>query len=434
MLECELNVYNTIDDLYNNLMPKKGKKHPNNFFSFKREIAITQMLIDKLNLKLNEDPKFELGRKLYFYEISYFKTDDKDKDKMKLIQEKKILKKGSSQKEIFGVNGINYTISLEMFNVHVQRKKTQKEMKNNSKKQEDTITLATEKTEQKSKSKLENNFSTSDTQTENNVSFYRRFKDDYEGNHYTMKIIYTSHEVDGNVITLEDIDIRNKLGEILYYPKEDNSKIKNDSKILIEVKQNATLEILFTQMSKLMEDFKIILPKENFYYFGFVNEGNAKNNLNENEFIEKIKITEKQNPNFKVFLFTIKDNKIFDCDLKDNADYTVHFRNEIKNEIEIMKDDTDTKINGLKNEMNEKINGLKNEMNEKINGLKNEINGLKNEINGLKNDMNEKINGLKNDMNDLRYFMTAQFKALSDSIIELKDDNRGKKNHEQNKK
>ena len=214
---------------------------------------------------------------------------------------------------------------------------------------------------------------------------------------------------------------------------------------MIEVKQNATLEILFTQMSKLMEDFKIILPNENFYYFGFVNEGNAKNNLNENEFIEKIKITEKQNPNFKVFLFTIKDNKIFDCDLKDNADYTVHFRNEIKNEIEIMKDDTDTKINGLKNEMNEKINGLKNEMNEKINGLKNEINGLKNEINGLKNDMNEKINGLKNDMNekinglkndmnDLRYFMTAQFKALSDSIIELKDDNRGKKNHEQNKK
>ena len=192
MLECELNVYNTIDDLYNNLMPKKGKKHPNNFFSFKREIAITQMLIDKLNLKLNEDPKFELGRKLYFYEISYFKTDDKDKDKIKLIQEKKILKKGSSQEEIFGVNGINYTISLEMFNVHVQRKKTQKEMKNNSKKQEDTITLATEKTEQKSKSKLENNFSTSDTQTENNVSFYRRFKDDYEGNHYTMKIIYTN--------------------------------------------------------------------------------------------------------------------------------------------------------------------------------------------------------------------------------------------------
>ena len=149
---------------------------------------------------------------------------------------------------------------------------------------------------------------------------------------------------------------------------------------------------------------------------GFVNEGNAKNNLNENEFIEKIKITEKQNPNFKVFLFTIKDNKIFDCDLKDNADYTVHFRNEIKNEIEIMKDDTDTKINGLKNEMNEKINGLKNE-----------INGLKNEINGLKNDMNEKINGLKNDMNDLRYFMTAQFKALSDSIIELKDDNKCQK-------
>lgn len=395
MIECELNVYNTTDDLYNNLI-QKSKKHTNTLYSSKREDLITQMLIDKLHLELNKDKKFEAGRKLYFYEISFYELDDEDKNKTKLIQEKKILKKGSSQKEIFNVNGIDYTIALEMYNVHVKRKKTPEEIEKDNNKNEDTITLATEKSTQKSKSR--DKFSTSDTQTENIEFFHRKVKDYYKGKHYTIAIAYTNNEVDGNVITLEDIDIKNKLGEIMYYPKEDNSKIKKDSKILIELKQNATLEQIFDQMTKLMEDFKILLPNEKFYYFGFVNEDNAKKDLNENEFIERIQKTEIQNPNFKVFLFTIKDNKIFDFDLKDNADYSVHFRNEIKNEIEIMKNDTDTKINDLKEDMNNKINDLK-----------------------------EDINNFKNEM-------TIQFKSLFDMIGELKNNDKDKQNPEQNKK
>ena len=458
MIECELNIYNTKDDLYNNLIPKKGKKHTNDLYSSKREDLITQMLIDKLHLELNKDQRFEAGRKVNFYEISFFGQDDKDKNKTKLIQEKKILKKGSSQEEIFIVNGIDYTIKLEMYNTRVTRKKTQEEIEDSNNKKEDTKTLVTEKSTQKSKSQSENKFSTSDTQNENNDSFYRRLKDDYKGMHYIMTITYTNHEVDGNVITLEDIDIKNKFGEILFYPKDDNSKIKKDSKILIEVKQNATLKEIFDQMKKLMEDFRILLPNEQFYYFGFVNEGNAKSNLNENEFIEIIQKTEIQNPNFKIFLFTLKDNKIFDFDLKDNADYSVHFRNEIKNEIEIMKnemdtkintkinglkEDMDTKINGLKKDMDTKINGLKDDVNKQINGLKEDmdtkINGLKKDmdtnINGLKDDVNKQINGLKGEMNNLKDNMAAQFKSLSDMIRGLiKNNDINEQNQEQNKK
>ena len=427
MIECELDAYNTIEDLYNNLMPKKGKKN-NNAYSSKREDLITQMLIDKLHLELNKDQRFEAGRKVNFYEISFFGQDDKDKNKTKLIQEKKILKKGSSQEEIFIVNGIDYTIKLEMYNARVTRKKTKEEIVDSNNKEEDTKTLVTEKSTQKSKSQSENKFSTSDTQNENNDSFYRRLKDDYKGMHYIMTITYTNHEVDGNVITLEDIDIKNKFGEILFYPKDDNSKIKKDSKILIEVKQNATLNEIFDQMKKLMEDFRILLPNEQFYYFGFVNEGNAKSNLNENEFIEIIQKTEIQNPNFKIFLFTLKDNKIFDFDLKDNADYSVHFRNEIKNEIEIMKNEMNTKINGL----DTKINGLKEDMDTKINGLKKDMDT---NINGLKDDVNKQINGLKGEMNNLKDNMAAQFKSLSDMIRGLiKNNDINEQNQEQNKK
>ena len=440
MIECELDVYNTIEDLYNNLMPKKGKN--NNVYSSKREDLITQMLIDKLHLELNNDQKFEAGRQLYFYEISFFGPDNEDKNKTKLIKEEKFLKTGSSQKVFFEANGINYTIKLEKLTTHITRDKTEKEKENSINKNEKTITLKTEKSQHKSKSG--DKFSTSDTQNENDESFCRRVKDDYDGTRYTMTITYTSHEVDGNVISLEDIDIKNKLGEILFYPKEDNTKIKKDSKILIEAKQNATLEEIFEQMTKLMEDFKILLPNEKFYYFGFVNESNAKKNLNENEFIAKIQKTEIQNPNFKIFLFTLKDNKIFDFDLKDNADYPVHFRNEIKNEIEIMKSETNTKINGLKNEMNEKINGLKEDMNglkndvdTKINGLKEDmnekINGLKGEMNALKEDVNAKIGGLTKDINDLRNDMATQFKTLFDLIKGLKNDDKDKQSQDQNK-
>lgn len=87
----------------------------------------------------------------------------------------------------------------------------------------------------------------------------------------------------------------------------EKTKIKKDSKILIEVKQNTSLNTLYNQMKEVMEDLKILLPKENFYYFGFVNDNNInKINLGENDLIEIIKKYEIMNPNFKIFLFIIK--------------------------------------------------------------------------------------------------------------------------------
>ena len=90
-----------------------------------------------------------------------------------------------------------------------------------------------------------------------------------------------------------------------------------------------------------MTDFKK-LPQEKFYYFAFLNE-NKRNDLNKkNNFKQEIKNYLKRNENFKVYVFIIKDNQIYDLKLEEKADYPLHFRNEVKNEIKEMKSDVST--------------------------------------------------------------------------------------------
>lgn len=47
----------------------------------------------------------------------------------------------------------------------------------------------------------------------------------------------------------------------------------------MEVKQNTSLKTLFIQITKVIKDFKLFLPNEKYYYFGFINEMNSKNGL-----------------------------------------------------------------------------------------------------------------------------------------------------------
>ena len=134
MFKCELNEYKklnefyTYDFLYNNLVPKEDTKKPTTTNPIKRGDIITQMLMDNLNLELNKDKRFEKDRYLYYYEVSYFKIEEKEQFKEKekskektIIKEKKYLKRGSSQIEFFEVNGINYTIKFEKLDVQVSR-------------------------------------------------------------------------------------------------------------------------------------------------------------------------------------------------------------------------------------------------------------------------------------------------------------------------
>lgn len=345
MFKNELNIINNYDVLYNNLM-LKAKKINTRINSHKREEIISQMMIDTFNLGLNKDKRFEQGRYLYFYEISYYENIANNITK---IYEQKIIKKGSAQSEIFKVNQIEYKIRLEKLNASVSRKLFPNE-KNNYTSNTNELTLHSDK------SSSLNNLSTSSTQSINDETCYCRiFQDNYNNKKYLLKIIYTNNELDGNLMAKDDIDIKNNMGDILYYPSmKDSTIIKKDEKILIEVKQNSTLEMLYNQIEKVMNNFKILLPNEKYNYFAFLNEENAKTNVNENEFIKKVKNYESQNNDFKIFIFLIKNNKIFDLDLGDNVEYSVHFRNEIKKEINEIK----TEISDLKNKMETKFESL----------------------------------------------------------------------------
>ena len=103
-----------------------------------------------------------------------------------------------------------------------------------------------------------------------------------------MVIDLKEHEIDGNLKTNKSIDLKKELGDILFYPKKEIIQIDKDEKILIEVKQNATLRTIFGQMKELMNNLKNILPDEKYCYFGFVNNIESLNS-NEKELIDEMK-------------------------------------------------------------------------------------------------------------------------------------------------
>ena len=112
--------------------------------------------------------------------------------------------------------------------------------------------------------------------------------------------MYTNCEVDGNVVTKEAVNVINILGDILYYPKtEDVTKIEKGAKILIEVKQNPSLSIIFEQMKKTVNKIKILLPNEKYYYFGFLNDVKAKNEVESRQKASK-KIDDSSNSDWEI--------------------------------------------------------------------------------------------------------------------------------------
>ena len=453
MFEYELNDYFDYNLLYKDLMSKEntnGKKKDakskkvTTTNSNGREGLISQMMMDKFDLDLNKDKKFENGRIINFYEIKCFNN------KGNLLNETMIAKINNNNKK-FEVDGNTYFLEIKAQNLEIN-KLTEDGKSSQSLKSYKSENSAKSTKSAKSGNKSLDEFSIDSTnkseeQKEKNEKFiFRESRDNVGDKTYIFKIYYTSHEIDGNLIAKHNIDLKDGLQDIIYYPnvefakneeeqkktEESNkivekpakiegiTKIAKDSKILVEVKQNTTLGILFEQMETFIKDFNILFPTEQYYYLGFVNSVKAKRDLDEENLIKRIKECEGLYPNFKIFLFTIKDNLLFDLELSDKANYSVYFRNEVKREIKELKDTLTKEIGSIKSEMG----NMKTEMG----NMKTEMGDMKKEISNLRTD----VDSLKNDNRILREEMKGQFESLKDMIMNLmkekKNENDDKKN------
>jgi len=115
MLEYRLNDYFDYNKLYENLMPKettKSKKETTTN-SNEREGLISQMMMDKFDLDLNKDKRFENGRIINFYEIKCLN------EKCELLKEIKIARINNNQKANFEVDGITYSMELRERNLSI---------------------------------------------------------------------------------------------------------------------------------------------------------------------------------------------------------------------------------------------------------------------------------------------------------------------------
>jgi len=455
MLEYELNDYFDYNQLYNDLMSEETTKSKKETTKSKkvtttnsngREGLVSQMMMDKFDLDLNKDKKFENGRIISFYEIKCINENGE------LLVETKIAKINNNQKT-FEVGKITYSLEIKAQNLEINR------LNNDGK---SMLSLKTYKSGKSAKSdnrsldeySIDSTNKSEDHKMEKKKKFMvRESRDTIEGKTYIFQIYYTSHEIDGNLMATHDIDLKDGLQDIMFYPEsvkkeeeqkkieesnkidekpakiEGLTKIIKDSKILIEVKQNTTLEILFEQMKNFLQDFSILFPSEQYYYLGFVNDVKAEKDLNKENFVKRIQECERLYPKFKIFLFTIKDNTLFDLKLADKANYSVYFRNEIKKEMEGMKTNIgnmEKDIGNMKKEIgsiNMKMEGMKTEIDnikKNMGDMKTEIGDMKTEISNLRAD----VNSLKSDNKDLRKEINEQFQSLKNMIMNLMNDDK----------
>ena len=167
--------------------------------------------MDNLGLELSKDTRFVKGRFIYYYDISYYKEGDEKT----IIKNAKILKTSKEQDFYFQVNGIEYKIKLNHKNPQVHRnklekEKTKEEKTNDSK--EETLSLRTMKTN------ISDRYNDLQEDGKNTNFSIKRLKDTINDKTYILKITHTNHEVDGYVIAKEDINIRDSLKQLLYYP------------------------------------------------------------------------------------------------------------------------------------------------------------------------------------------------------------------------
>ena len=185
----------------------------------KREDVITELMMDNFDLKINKDSRFvEKGRKIFFNKISYYNFNDKKKK----IKSTKVLKEKKSQDFNLEVNGIMHKIQFNLKNTKVRK------ASKNEDSSKDKTYLKTYSSNSLNKNEENNN------PNEKEEFHTKKFQDaigDAIGEQiFILEITNTNHEVDGNLVAQNDINIRKGLKEILYYPKieENIQKLKKN--------------------------------------------------------------------------------------------------------------------------------------------------------------------------------------------------------------
>ena len=398
----ESNINNDFDFLYKNLVEEPTEKNKDkaetDIYSHKRGDLIDQMLMDKLNLTKNADNRFVNGRQIFYYDISFFSDIE---NKIKHFIKIKTQKNMNFDFEVTINNEtFIYSVFINEKKVKVNRypnkvdeeENPKRRVQNQDEKNDQNLEIDTTKASKDDllmKKEIKNNDgsnrSTSsiidnnqnnrpielrsvrnsvfnaifDIKREDECFYFRIVTDIINGITYYLVIDLKWHEVDGNLQSNEIIDLKKELGDILFYPKKEIIKIEKNEKILIEVKQNAPLRTIFGQMKVLMNDLKQILPNEKYCYFGFVNKIESLNESDEKVLIDEIKKYEEENGYFKIFLFILENNKIFDLELSDNIDNALHFRNELNKKIDAKFGEIENKMKKMNDEIKDEIKDMR---------------------------------------------------------------------------
>ena len=348
--------------------------------SHKREDIIVQILKDNLDLEINHDSNYVNGRELRFIQFKLYEKEGKKEEEKKedeiiegfrQIYKKLVLNKDANN----FILEIPKDIEKELkFHCKVGETKVDINQINQDDDKKMDNTLSAISSSNKNSCLFENEKSDSITRAYSvhdekyfplNLQYNLRDKNFTEKD-IILTIIRKRHEFDGNLIVKNDINnLKDIIGDIIYYPKNGSIKIDKGQTILIEVKQNDTIKSLFEQIKRKIMNLKELFPEKSFIIFGFLNENNYKVNMQdeteEKNFIKNIDTFLSKYFNFKIIFILINSQKFLNVNLDDQVDYSTHYYYKL----------------------NQKFDKKINEIGEDITNMRNDISGLKDEMKAL---------------------------------------------------
>ncbi|WP_422446519.1 hypothetical protein [Thermoanaerobacterium sp. DL9XJH110] len=106
-------------------------------------------------------------------------------------------------------------------------------------------------------------------------------------------------------------------------------------------------------------------------------------------------------------------------DLRDRTDSKSELlRAELKQEINSVKTELNQKIDSVRNELKQEINSVKTELNQKIDSVRNE---LKQEIDSVKNELEQKIVSVRNELKQEILTLNNKFEQLHSEVNQIRE-------------